>query len=208
MSDESHPDRTASPAAGTASSRPPSSGVDAGTFGMYLLLAALGMLFAASLVGYWVIRSQHQPWPPPGFPRLPGSLWISTLVILLASVTIQRAVSAARLGAVAMLRSQLLMTLLLGLVFIGLQTWAWFQVWQQLRAAATAAGPYQKLFYVLTGLHAVHVLGGLAPLAVTVRRAFAGAYVPSNHPGVRYCAMYWHFLDGVWCVLFAAVCLV
>ena len=64
---------------------------DAGTMGMYLLVAALGMLFAASVVGYLVIRSAHQPWPPPGFPVLPQSLWLSTLCILLCSVTIRRA---------------------------------------------------------------------------------------------------------------------
>ena len=65
---------------------------DAGAMGMYLLVAALGMLFAGSVVGYLTIRSAHQPWPPPGFPVLPRSLWLSTLCILLCSVTIQRAV--------------------------------------------------------------------------------------------------------------------
>ena len=71
---------------------------DAGMMGMYLLLAALAMLFAASVVGYWTIRSQHQPWPPPGFPVLPRTLWLSTLLIVSASVAIQRALSAARRG--------------------------------------------------------------------------------------------------------------
>ena len=185
----------------------PAAGGDAGTLGLCLFLASLGMLFAASLVGYVVIRSRHPPWPPPGFPALPGSLWLSTLVILSAEVTIQRAWSAAQRGADAVLRRHLFLTLGLGLAFLGLQAWAWWQIWGQV-TAAQPAGPYVKLFYMLTGLHAAHVLGGVGPLAVVLRRALAGVYGPGYHPGVRYCALYWHFLGAVWCVLFVAVYLV
>jgi len=201
MSPESHL-QGAEPAA----DRPAVSG-DAGTLAMGLFLASLGMLFAASLVAYAVIRSRHQPWPPPGFPALPGSLWLSTLVILSASFTVQRAWLAARRGSDAVLRRNLLGTLLLGLLFLGLQAWAWWGIWSQM-TGSQQAGPYIKLFYTLTGLHAAHVLGGLGPLAFVFRRARAGVYRPGEHAGVRYCALYWHFLGAVWCVLFVAVYLV
>ena len=59
-------------------------------------------------------------------------------------------------------------------------------------------------FYVLTGMHAVHVIGGLVPLVVITRRAFAGRDDP-QHAGVIYTAMYWHFLDAVWLVLFVTM---
>ena len=117
--------------------------------GMYLLVAALGMLFAASVVGYLVIRSAHQPWPPPGFPVLPRSLWLSTLCILLCSVTIQRACGpsaaakkgsgpfagtargcCAQIGPVPFFA--LAITLALGVAFLGLQTFAWWQVVRQI----------------------------------------------------------------------------
>ena len=74
--------------------------------------------------------------------------------------------------------------------------------------AAHVIGAFLKLFYVLTGLHAAQVLGGLGPLAVVCRRPLAGSYRPGYHPGVRYCALYGHFLGAVWCVLFVAVYLV
>ena len=178
---------------------------DAGTLGMYLLVAALAMLFAASVVGYLVIRAAHQPWPPPGFPVLPRTLWLSTLSILLASATIQRALRAVRRGDYSAMQRDLAATLVLGVAFLGLQTFAWWQVVQQVSQPSENAGPYLKLFYVLTGLHAAHVLGGLATLAVVLRRALAGRYTASYYPGVRYSAIYWHFLDAVWCVLFVVV---
>jgi cytochrome c oxidase subunit III len=178
---------------------------DAGAMGMYLLVAALGMLFAASVVGYLAIRAAHQPWPPPGFPVLPQSLWLSTLCILLASATIQRALSAVRRGDLPKLRRNLAFTVALGVAFLALQAFAWWQVVRQIQQPSENMGPYLKLFYVLTGLHAAHVLGGLATLAVVTRRAWAGRYSPSYYGGIRYSAIYWHFLDAVWCVLFVVV---
>jgi heme/copper-type cytochrome/quinol oxidase subunit 3 len=178
---------------------------DAGMMGMYLLLAALAMLFAASLVGYWTIRSQHQPWPPPGFPVLPRTLWLSTLLIVSASVAIQRALSAARRGQQGAMRRDLVISFLLGTAFLASQTTAWWQVVAQITQASENAGPYLKLFYVLTGLHAAHVLVGLATLAVVIARAFGGRYTSDRHAGIRYSAVYWHFLDAVWCVLFVVV---
>jgi cytochrome c oxidase subunit III len=176
-----------------------------GAMGMYMLVIALGMLFAASIVGYLVIRSLHQPWPPPGFPVLPRTLWLSTLVILLASATIHKALSAVRRGELPATSRNLVLTLLLGLAFLGLQAWAWYQIVVQIQIPAEQSGPYLKLFYVLTGLHAVHVVGGLIALLVVARRALAGRYSVAYHPGVRYSAIYWHFLDAVWCVLFIVV---
>jgi cytochrome c oxidase subunit III len=186
----------------------PSAIEDAGMMGMYLLIAALGMLFAASVVGYFVIRSQHQPWPPPGFPVLPRTLWLSTLLIVLASVAIQRALSAAHRGQQGPMRSDLVLSLLLGIAFLASQSTAWWQIMSQVTQPSENAGPYLKLFYVLTGLHAAHVLVGLATLAVVTARAFSGRYTADRHSGIRYSAVYWHFLDAVWCVLFVVVYLI
>ncbi|MFH1681903.1 MAG: cytochrome c oxidase subunit 3 [Candidatus Eisenbacteria bacterium] len=60
-------------------------------------------------------------------------------------------------------------------------------------------------FYMLTGLHAAHVLGGLIALAVVTARAHRGAYSAADHAGIELCARYWHFLDIVWIVLFAVL---
>jgi cytochrome c oxidase subunit 3 len=70
-----------------------------------------------------------------------------------------------------------------------------------------SANLYGFTFYMLTGLHAAHVIGGLALLAIVTVRAFCGRYSANAHAGVLYSTMYWHFLDGVWLVMFAVMLL-
>ena len=61
------------------------------------------------------------------------------------------------------------------------------------------------MFYAMTGLHAVHVLGGLVPLVMVTVAAFQGMYGRKRHAAVRYTAIYWHFLAAVWCAVFTVV---
>lgn len=176
---------------------------DQGRLGMRLLLLSLSMLFAASLVGYVVIRSGASAWPPPGMPGFPSGLWVSTALILLASVTIQWAVAAVRRGDQRSLRYGLLATALLGAGFLASQTVNWFVLVAE--HLTPKVNLYGFTFYLLTGLHAAHVVGGLIPLVITTVRAFRGAYTTEFHPGVENVATYWHFLDGVWLVLFVVL---
>ena len=61
------------------------------------------------------------------------------------------------------------------------------------------------MFYALTGLHAVHVLGGLVPLMIVTVAAYQGMYGRRKNAAVRYTAIYWHFLTAVWCAVFTVV---
>ena len=194
-------DRPISPGAAGPAGSPPS---DIGTMGMRVLIVALSMFFAASIAVYFLMRQIHRPWPPRGFPALPATLWLSTVDIVLGSITIQGAVRAARRGDHAALQGNLAASLALGLGFLGLQSYAWHAMWRQV-AAADRSSTYLEMFYALTGLHALHVLGGLAPLVLVTIAAFQGMYGPKKNAAVRYTAIYWHFLAAVWCVLFAVV---
>ncbi len=176
-----------------------------GRLGMRLLLLALGMLFAATLTGYLAIRGEAQAWPPPGVPRLPAALWISTLLIVLSSIAVQWAVRGIRRGLQAPLRNGLLVTTLLGVAFLVSQSINWFALVAVHFTARTNL--YGFLFYLLTGLHAAHVIGGLVPLGLVTVRAWRGAYTSASHTGVEYTATYWHFLDVVWVILFAVLTL-
>jgi cytochrome c oxidase subunit III len=202
-----------------------------GTFGMAVFLVALGVLFTASIVGYLFIRARAEAWPPPNSPPLPAGLWVSTVVILLCSVSIHRALSSIRRDRQGVLIGALLITLLLGMVFLVSQTvnWVWLisqteRLSQAISAESHGQGMqtaqsslhtlsvpptiarisslYLFTFYVLTALHALHVIGGMVLLAVVTIRAFAGRYSAAYYPGVKYAAMYWHFLDVVWLVMF------
>jgi heme/copper-type cytochrome/quinol oxidase subunit 3 len=177
----------------------------AGVFGMWLLLVTLGVLFVAGILGYLVVRLGHdpmEPFVPEGAPPLPRSLLVSTLVLLASSGTMHATVRSVRAGNGGAGRMAGL-TLLLGLAFLAVQVWAWLDLWRaQLRLADSL---YAWTFYVLTGLHAAHVIGGLVPLAVVWRRAAAGRYSRAHPEGAVYCAMYWHFLDAVWLALYATL---
>jgi cytochrome c oxidase subunit 3 len=183
----------------------------AGRFGLGLFLTSLAILFASTLVGFLVMRLQiglAGQWPE--LPPLPRVLWLSTLVIVASSGTIQYALVSIRRDRQAGLSIGLMATLGLGTAFLVLQSIAWVQWiapvaerWQdsnQWRFALT-------VFYIFTVLHAAHVVGGLIPMALVLARAIRANYVSARHAGVHMCAMYWHFLDAVWLVLFAVLVL-
>jgi cytochrome c oxidase subunit 3 len=177
----------------------------AGTAAMGILLVSLTMLFAASTVAYLVIRSRATTWPPPGFPPVPRTLWFSTVVILASSVTVQMALSAIKRDQERGLVRMLWATFGLGLLFLILQGLNWWEFYSRLAPNVEVRGQYLGMFYVLTGLHAAHVIGGLIPLAVVTVAAMRGKYSRNFHPGVRYSTAYWHFLDVVWVVLFCVL---
>ena len=174
-----------------------------GVLGMWIFLASLAMLFAAAIVGYLAVRLRAEAWPPPGMPRLPKGLWASTLVLMTSSVTVHRASRAIRMGESKSSTRWLQATFSLGLVFLVVQTLNW----SRLIAANVSAKSnlYAFTFFMLTGLHAAHVLGGLILLAVVTVRAHRGRYGSGQYGGVQYCAMYWHFLDAVWLVMFGVL---
>ncbi|MCP3902749.1 MAG: heme-copper oxidase subunit III [Planctomycetes bacterium] len=182
----------------------------AGRFGMLLFLISLGILFAATVVGFIVVRvqlSQRALWPDE-LPPLPWGLWVATGVILLSSVTMQRALVLGRderAANVHAVRRALGWTLGLGVAFVAIQAWCWFEWFgvvrdnwersEQWRFALTG-------FFLLSGLHAAHVCGGLIGL-VTATAPANVSDAARRRRRLESCAMYWHFLAVVWLVLFA-----
>jgi cytochrome c oxidase subunit 3 len=181
----------------------------AGRFGMTLFLVSLGVLFAATALGLVVVRiqlTQRGLWPD-DLPAFPRSLWLGTLVLAVSSGTMHAALTAARRG--RPIGRWLAATAALGSAFLGIQAmgWlAWLSVvsgrWEESEAWRIALTG----FYVLTGIHGLHVIGGLAGLARTTRGAARGRYTPEHHHGVVACSMYWHFLGAAWLAIFAMLC--
>ena len=167
-----------------------------GAMGMWLLLASLGMLFGAALVGYLVIRMRAPEWPPPGSPGLPAGVWISTVLLAILSTLLVMAERGYRVGKGVESARLLMASVLVALAFLGSQTASW------LRLVGDNAVLQESLllwgFFTLTFLHAMHVLFGLIPLVFTTVRARMGRYTAENHEGVHLVAMYWHFLLVTW----------
>lgn len=189
-----------------------------GTLIMALLLTSLGILFAASLVLYLIMRFRASQWPPPGAPVLPAWLWVSTGIILISSVTMQLSLRAIRNNAPGLMRGFLVVTTFLAFAFVGSQIAVWFNT-THVDLVEPVKGVYKayenspemqlrfyvKLFWFLTILHGVHVIGGIIPLLITTRLAFLNRYTEQYHPGLSYTTMYWHFLDVVWVILFCVM---
>ena len=176
--------------------------------GMVMALASWTMLFVALFFSYAVLRMNAATWPPDGLAPLPKALpFLNTLVLLASSVLLHRGTrpeSEERPGA---LRLALLSTMALGGLFLALQLAVWIPLWQRgFRIDNT--GSYGSFFYGLTVFHALHVLAGLLALAFLLPGAFSGRYTSDRSSAVRVSAMFWHFVDIVWVVMFVAVYLV
>lgn len=182
------------------------------TIAMWLFLVALAMLFAASMLGYVMIRTGwfgNQASPPPerGALKMPLSLWVSTLTILLASITMHLGVSAVRREKQGLLKGYLIATLALSVAFILVQAPSLFIVLSdhhRLIASGSGNRLYGLVFFLVL-VHALHVIGGLIYLLMVMMKAYAGKYDHEHYIGVRHAALYWHFLDVVWIVMFGTM---
>lgn len=167
--------------------------------GLWVLMAVLSVLFSLLLLAY-VIRMSEGDWRPVA---IPWQLWMNTGVLILGSIALHHAASLSRHARVDRLNAGLLAGGACGLGFLAGQLWAW----QRLIALndTVAANPANSFFYLLTGLHGVHVIGGL--IALTWATALAWRYpgTPRARLCITLCARYWHFVLGVWLVLFSAV---
>jgi heme/copper-type cytochrome/quinol oxidase subunit 3 len=172
--------------------------------GTYVLFASLSVLFAASLVAYFVTRAQSPLWRTEDLPRLPLGLWLSTLLIFGISSAFQSALGAARKNHPAALMQRLWLGTALVALFLFAQVQNWLAMYHGLFGAPVRS-LYPYTFYMLTGLHAAHVVGGFVPVALVLGRARRREYSSSNHEGLRLCVHYWHYLGVVWLVLFSAL---
>jgi cytochrome c oxidase subunit 3 len=169
----------------------------AGRTGLLMFLAVISSMFLLFIITYNT-RSQFPDWEKLTDPRI---LWLNTAVLILASVALQMASNAANRDNLAAMRNLLVAGGILTLAFIAGQ----FVAWEQLRAAGyyAAENPANAFFYLFTGLHALHLVGGLWFM---VKLGF-GLNQPDKREkirqGVTLCATYWHYLLLVWLVLFA-----
>jgi len=175
-----------------------------GYAGMVLFLGSWAMMFGALFLCYALLRIRAPFWPPLGMTELPLALpGTSTLLLLLSSATMHRALSGLRRGRLAQFRLHLLATILLGSLFTALQCAVWIELWSA--GLRLDSGTYGGLFYLLTVFHILHVLVGLGLLlwllGPTLRRH---ATAPRRVP-VTLTSMFWHGVDAVWVVMFLTV---
>ena len=204
---EVSPDPFLPPDRRTEGPRQPSlPGISTAQLGMIVLLVSLGVLFVGTLVAYGVTRANAEQWKTALMPELPIGLWGSTLLLAAQTGALHWGLRGIRNNQHQRLVTALWLGTLLGLSFMIGQSFNWYAVWSA--AAQTSAGDgslYLFTFYMLTGVHAVHVVGGLVPLSICLHRARSREYSSSRYEGVKLCVQYWDFLAVVWMVLLATL---
>ena len=120
-----------------------------------------------------------------------------TATLVTSSIVLQLGVRAIRRGRVAAFQRLLGLTILLGLCFLALQGYDYAQL-----TFGVKQGIYPSLFYVMTGLHMAHVIGGVVLLSVVGAQTLTGQISTARHEPVEAATIYWHFVDIVWIGLF------
>ena len=167
--------------------------------GLGVFLAVATSLFALLVTAYHM-RMMEADWTNIDLPRV---LWLNSGVLVLASVAMQWTLIAARHGQIDAVRKGLAASGVFSFAFLAGQVWAW----QQLNASGqfTAFNPAYAFFLLLTAMHGIHLLGGLAVWARATVRAVRGADFAKVRLSVELCTVYWHFLLVVWAALFAVL---
>ncbi len=184
------PQVAAAPTSGVAS-------LPAVKLGLVAFLAVVTSLFALFISAY-SMRMGYADWRPLPEPDL---LWLNTGILILSSVGLQWAWSAAKRDRTDGVRFGLMAGGAFAVAFVVGQLLAW----QQLTASGyfIASNPANAFFYVITALHGLHLLGGLVALGRTVTKVWwRGFDVSQVRLSVELCAVYWHFLLVVWLILF------
>lgn len=160
-------------------------------------LAVVGAIFAL-LTGAYFMRRELGDWQPLPVPPI---LWFNSAALLLSSLALEWCQRAVRRGEQRRVRLGLVVAGVLALVFLGGQLIAW----QELSAAGyyVAGNPANSFFYLVTGLHGLHILGGLVALGWTISRAWGNRPVESVRLSVELSATYWLFMLFIWMVLFS-----
>lgn len=184
---------------GTTGALPEANATPPSKVGLGVFLAVVGSLFALFISAY-AMRMQLPDWRTLPVPRI---LWLNTTMLLLSSFALQGAKNAARRGEMPALRIGLLGAGISALAFLSGQLLAWRQLTGE--GYLLAANPANAFFYVLTGVHGLHLLGGLVALGRTTAKAWRETATEPLRLSVELCATYWHFLFLVWLVFLSVL---
>ncbi len=163
---------------------------------LWLSMVSMVMMFAGLTSGY-IVRQAESNW---FVFELPSIFYLSTAFILLSSGSMYWALASAKKNNKQGLRIGLIITLGLGLAFTFTQFAAWSVLVKE--GVFFTGNPSGSFLYVLTGLHLVHLLGGMLYLLYVTAGAIQGKYHSGNLVPIELCSIFWHFLDGLWLYLF------
>jgi cytochrome c oxidase subunit III len=175
--------------------------------GTIIWLSSELMFFAGLFAMYFTARARStEGWPPePTELNLPYALTF-TIILVLSSVTCQFGVFAAEQGNVYGLRRWFTITFVMGLTFVLGQGYEYVQLVEE--GTSISSSTYGTVFYLTTGFHGLHVIGGLVAFIYLLIRSTMGRFTPAQATAAIVVSYYWHFVDVVWIGLFATIYLI
>lgn len=165
-------------------------------FALWLFIVSIIMIFA-SLTSAYIVKQGEGSWLDY---NLPSMFWVTTPVIILSSVLLQWGYFEARKNQFNRLKILLILTTSLGLVFLVGQWLSWGQLVSM--GVYFVGNPAGSFIYVLTGLHAFHLVSGLIFLIIVLISSFKHKVHSGNLVRMEMCTTYWHFLGALWVYLF------
>lgn len=192
---------------------------DASTLGMWLFLVTEIMFFGGMFCCYLVYRSFYPAAFAAGSHHLDILLGgLNTAVLIASSLTMVLAVNAAQAGKTQLIVVFLILTILLGGVFLGVKAVEWGHKFADHHvpgpsfhfegANAREAQLFFSLYFAMTGMHALHMVIGIGLLTVLAVQARRGKFTAAYNTPVDLCGLYWHFVDLIWIFLFPLLYLI
>lgn len=166
-------------------------------FTLWVAIASILMMFAG-LTSAFIVKSNLVGWKQIEMPKV---FWFSTAAIVASSVTIQMALRSFRQRDMRNYRVLLGITFLLGIAFVVLQWVGFTNLWEQQKVTFKGASGAGQFLYVIFGLHALHVIGGVIALIVIFFKAFLGSVKTYSSVPLEVVSTYWHFVDILWLYL-------
>ncbi len=178
------------------------------SIGTIVWLSSELMFFAALFAMYFTIRAVTgaENWPPEGVELAVGYSAVFTTILVASSITCQIGVFRAERGDVYGMRVWYTITLIMGLIFVLGQANEYRNLVHEGTTLASSA--YGSVFYLTTGFHGLHVIGGLFAFVFVLIRSTIGRYTPERATSAIVTSYYWHFVDVVWIGLYATIYLI
>lgn len=169
-----------------------------GTFGLVIFLIGMTFAFGWLIYGYLIVRRDF----PDVQVTLPVWLWLSTFVVLVSSVTLHSSFVLARMNNAVHARRALLVSGGLGYLFVGLQVPGLVELVAAHRFEVDAAARMYRMMFILAGVHAAHMIGGIAYMTAVSWQHRGVPIDASRLPVLRNLCIYWHYMAIMWFVLF------
>jgi cytochrome c oxidase subunit 3 len=166
-------------------------------FTLWVAIGSILMMFAG-LTSAFIVKSNLVGWRDVEMPQI---FWVSTAVIIVSSITVQLALRSFKQRDMGRYRQLIAMTFILGMAFVVMQWLGFRELWYEQNVTLKGVTGAGQFLYIIFGLHALHVLGGIIALLVMFIKAFFGKSKNYSSVPVELAATYWHFVDLLWIYL-------